>query len=54
MHQAMKIPDAQAAVDEKWEKLEKLPAWQMTKSKEQKGGHPGGTKKSKEQYMLRR
>ena len=25
--QAMKIPDANAAVDEEWEKLEQLPAW---------------------------
>ena len=32
----MKIPDAKAAVDEKWEKLEKLPAWQMTKVKRKK------------------
>ena len=30
--QAMKkIPDATAAVDNVWEKLEKLPAWQVTK-----------------------
>ena len=29
----MDIPDAQAAVDKEWEKLEKLPAWQMTKVK---------------------
>ena len=29
----MKIPDAKAAVDKEWEKLEKLPAWQMTKVK---------------------
>ena len=28
--QAMRIPDANAAVDEEWEKLEKLPAWQIT------------------------
>ena len=33
MLQAMKILDAQAAVDKEWEKLEKLPAWQMTKVK---------------------
>ena len=29
--QAMKIPDAKAAVETEWEKLEKLPAWQLTK-----------------------
>ena len=31
LHHAMKIPDARAAVDKEWEKLIKLPAWQMTK-----------------------
>ena len=31
MPQAMKIPDAKAAVDKEWEKRYKLPAWQMTK-----------------------
>ena len=30
MPQAMKVPGAKAAV-EKWEKLEKIPAWQLTK-----------------------
>ena len=29
----MKIPDAEAAVDEAWKNLGKLPAWQMTKVK---------------------
>ena len=29
--QAMKVPDAGAAVETEWEKLEKLPAWQLTK-----------------------
>ena len=31
MPQAMKIPAAQAAVDKDWEKLEKIPAWNLTK-----------------------
>ena len=31
--QAMKIPDAKATVDKEWQKLDKLPAWQMTKVK---------------------
>ena len=30
MPQAMKIPAAKAAVDEEWEKLEKIPAWDLT------------------------
>ena len=34
--QAMKIPDAKAAVDKEWEKLEKLLAWQLTKVKNKK------------------
>ena len=29
--QAMKIPAAKAAVDKEWEKLEKIPAWDITK-----------------------
>ena len=29
--QAMKIPAAKAAVDKEWEKLEKIPAWDLTK-----------------------
>ena len=29
--QALKIPAAKAAVDKEWEKLEKIPAWDLTK-----------------------
>ena len=29
MPQAMKIPDAKAAVDKEWKKLETTPAWQL-------------------------
>ena len=31
MPQAMKISDAKAAVEKEWEKVEKIPAWQLTK-----------------------
>ena len=31
MPPTMKIPAAKAAVDEEWEKLEKIPAWDVTK-----------------------
>ena len=31
MTQAMKIPAAKAAVDKEWDKLEKIPAWDITK-----------------------
>ena len=31
MPHAMKIPDAKAGVENNWEKLEKIPAWQLTK-----------------------
>ena len=36
MPQAMKIPSAKAAVDKKWEKLEKISAWNLTKVKSKK------------------
>ena len=36
MHQAMKIPAAKAAVDREWEKLEKIPAWNLTKVRSKK------------------
>ena len=32
----MEIPDAKAAVDKGWEKLEKLLAWRVTKVKSKK------------------
>ena len=31
MPQAMKIPDAKAAVDKAWKKLETIPAWNLEK-----------------------
>ena len=36
MPQAMKTADAKAAVIKEWEKLEKIPAWQMDKVKSKK------------------
>ena len=33
MTQAMKIPDAKAAVDKEWKKLETMPVWQLDKLK---------------------
>ena len=33
MPQAMKIPAAKVAVDQEWEKLEKIPAWDLTSQK---------------------
>ena len=38
MPQAMKIPDAKAAVVKEWEKLEKIPAWQLTKVRNKERG----------------
>ena len=32
----MKIPAAKAAVDKKWETLEKIPEWQLTKVRNKK------------------
>ena len=54
MPQAVKILGAKAAVDEEWEKLEKVASLANDQSKEQKGGDPGSTKKSKEQSILLR
>ena len=36
MLQALKLPDAKAAVENEWEKLEKIPAWQLTKVRNKK------------------
>ena len=36
MPQAMKIPSAKAAVDKEWEKLEKIPEWNLTKVRSKK------------------
>ena len=36
MPQAMKIPQEKAAVDKEWEKLEKIPAWELTKVRSEK------------------
>ena len=36
MPQAMKIPAAKAAADKEWEKLEKIPAWDLTKVRSKK------------------
>ena len=36
MPQALKIPAAKAAVDKEWEKLEKIPAWDLTKVRSKK------------------
>ena len=47
MLQAIKNLDATAAVDKGWEKLEKLPSWQMTNVKSRKGGHSGSAKRAK-------
>ena len=34
--QAVKIPDAEAAVDKEWKKLETIPAWDLEKSRAKK------------------
>ena len=36
MPQAIQMPDAKAAVDKEWEKLEKMPAWQPDKVQSEK------------------
>ena len=46
MPKAMKIPDAKAAVDKEWKKLETIPAWQLEIVKSKK--FSGTTKREKE------
>ena len=53
MPQAMKIRDAKAAVDKEWEKLEHCKHGKY-QGKEQKGGHPRSTKKTKNSPFLLR
>ena len=36
MPQAMKVPDAKAAVDKEWKKLETIPAWKLEKARGKK------------------
>ena len=48
MPQAMKIPDAKAAVDKEWKKLETISAWQLEKILKQTGGYSRSTKRQKE------
>ena len=51
MPQALKISDAQTAVDKEWKKLEKIPARDLGKKQEQKGGHSGSTKRQQESSL---
>ena len=46
-----KLPDAKAAVDKEWKKLETIPAWQLGRQ-EQKGGYSGGTKRHRKSTLL--
>ena len=36
MLKSMKMPDAKAAVDKEWDKLQKIPTWQLTKVRNKK------------------
>ena len=47
MPQAMKIPAAKAAVDKEWEKLEKIPAWDLTRDPEKLAKFPGTREETK-------
>ena len=46
--QVMKIPDAKAAVDKEWKKVETFPAWQLEKVKSKKEVYAGGAERQKE------
>ena len=45
--QAMKTPDAKAAVDQEWEKLKKISAWHLTKVRNTKDVMDEARKESK-------
>ena len=48
----MNNPDAKAAMDKEWKKLETISAWQLNKSQKQKGGYSGGTESDKGKSTL--
>ena len=52
MPQAMKIPDAKAAVEKEWKKLETIPAWQLEKVKSKKERFFSKHKETKRQSTL--
>ena len=51
MPQSIKIPDAKAAVEKEWKKLETTPAWNLERVKSKKGGYSGSTKRQKESQL---
>ena len=51
MFQAMKIPDAQAAVDKECEKLTKFASMGNDQSQEQKRGHQRGTERREDSSL---
>ena len=51
MPQAMKIPDAKAAVDKEWEKAWDNSSMEHEKSREQKGCHKRGTEKQQQSSL---
>ena len=50
--QAMKIPEAEAAVDKEWKKVEQMPAWQMTKVQSIKEVNLEAQKKANIHFLL--
>ena len=51
MPEALKIPDAKAAVDKKWETLETIPAWQLAKVRNNKEVIEEGRKKGRKVHF---
>ena len=52
MRQAMKIPDAKAAVDKKMEEARNDPSLATGECQEQEGGYSGGTTRQREKSTL--
>ena len=52
MPQVMKIPDAKAAADKEWKKLETIPAWQLEKVRSKKEVIKEAQKQKKKTTLL--
>ena len=52
MPQAKNTPEAKAAVDKEWKKLETIPAWDVKRVKSKKGSHRRGTEKTTTKFTL--
>ena len=52
MPHAKKIPATKAVVDKEWQKLEKIPAWDITRSQKQIRGDPMKQGRRAQKFIL--